>query len=321
MTMLLLCLLLGATTGLICDQDPCAFGGYHCANTYPAANPHNLSVLEVAAVFPFENTNGWTAVYKIAMDDVNDDPGIFPGYLKRIRWMSTRSDATHATAAFLCTTTADTASLLSPPTVPLILHSGYSFEVVAFSTLANLMSLPILSGTASSSSLSDRKAYPLFNRLFPPDNLQGRAIIQIVAHFKWKQICILAASDPASSLLMDALLKEAKSSNVVVVQAMQFDPNTSPEPQLQRILSSGVRIIIAAMLADPVNKVFTAARAMDMVGPDWVWIGSQIWVESPMDPVVPDGVIGCLGYTNVSNPIYKRFYNKWQDLYTSQPNT
>lgn len=60
---------------------------------------------------------------------------------------------------------------------------------------------------------------------------------------------------------------------------------------------------------------------MDMVGPDWVWIGSQIWVESPMDPVVPDGVIGCLGYTNVSNPIYKRFYNKWQDLYTSQPNT
>lgn len=53
--------------------------------------------------------------------------------------------------------------------------------------------MPQISPASTSPKLSDRKRYEYFARVVPPDELQARAMVAIVRHFKWTYVSTVAS--------------------------------------------------------------------------------------------------------------------------------
>ncbi len=74
---------------------------------------------------------------------------------------------------------------------PIAMMGGGSETALYISRLLEVYCIPFLSNEATSSMFSDRRTYPFFLRVVPPDKDQVDALVALLKRFKWNHIGVI----------------------------------------------------------------------------------------------------------------------------------
>ncbi|KAI9136240.1 periplasmic binding protein-like I [Paraphysoderma sedebokerense] len=133
------------------------------------------------------------------------------------------------------------------------------------------------SGSATLSDLSLKSDYPNFFRTIPSDAYQGRALAKYVHSMGWRQAAILAGNDAYSLSISQTFASTAESElNMTITTNQVYLANaTNYTVNVQAVKQSGSRIIMLFGFDQDAIKILREARKQGIVGPDYVWIGSE----------------------------------------------
>ena len=152
----------------------------------------------------------------------------------------------------------------------------------------DLMSIPQISYSATSSSLSDATVYPLFSRTPPTDALQAKVIKDVLCHYNWNFVCTLAGSDSYSADGIKEFIAAAgqtSSSNggtcapLTVVQTASFVTGTaSVSAEVALLKSKGCRVVVLFAQGADMKKIFVEAAAQSFTATEAgvVWFASEL---------------------------------------------
>ncbi|CEO97148.1 G-protein coupled receptors family 3 profile domain-containing protein [Plasmodiophora brassicae] len=314
---LVLCALLaGAATALVCDQNPCVTVNGRCCPTYPC-NATMPNTVDVSSIFPFE-LYGFPEIVRLAVDEINSDPAMFPNQTFRVRWQSTRLGNPGATVnAFACTTLSPTYQ----PIVQLLIGPVLSAEGVQVAQIAGMMNVPVLSGTVAATGMSDKTLYPTFSRIRSTNAYGAVSAVQFISYYGWDQVVVICSPTDAYSIeLASTLVSLAPSKGIHVALNLQFNSAGGDDPAavLQRVVDSKVRVLFVMLTLADWNVLVPVAAQMGLTSASYVWIASsyQYYVNIPNLPV---GLIAIGEYLNTSSPMYKSITAKWADAYKANP--
>ncbi|XP_068129466.1 extracellular calcium-sensing receptor-like [Hyperolius riggenbachi] len=150
-------------------------------------------------MFRFEHYQQFQAL-RFAIDEINQSPNLLPnitmgfyaydscavlqGELEGTLWMLTGMD--RAIPNYCC--------LDSPALAAVIGHSASSFSIL-MAHILGLYRYPQISYFSTSSLLSDRTQFPSFFRTVPSDAFQSQGLAQMVKHFGWTWIGLVATDN------------------------------------------------------------------------------------------------------------------------------
>jgi hypothetical protein len=138
--------------------------------------------------------------------------------------------------------------------------------------------VPILSGSATSITLSDQTSYPLFSRIVPPDNFQGAAIVDILSYYHWNLTACISTSDDYGVNGIKAYITQASARGIRVATYQQFLPGeTNIAVQMRELVNSKARVFIAFMLDTDFRTILVEAQKPEstIIGPHYVWFCSD----------------------------------------------
>ena len=102
------------------------------------------------------------------------------------------------------------------PSIIAVIGPSTSAVSTKISPLLSVYSIPQISYSATSIILSDKKRYPSFLRTAPSDSFQTRIIVDVLQHFNWTYVNVLASDDAYGRLGIDNLLAELKTKQICV---------------------------------------------------------------------------------------------------------
>ena len=110
-----------------------------------------------------------------------------------------------------------TCSCTTAPTNFISLIGGASSKISeSVSNMLNIDMIPQISYSSTSTQLSQKHTYPSFLRTIPPDNFQSQFIIDILKHYGWSYINVLASDDQYGRIGVDHLLPQLESAGICV---------------------------------------------------------------------------------------------------------
>ena len=189
--------------------------------------------------------------------------------------------------------------------------------------VASIMSAtytPQISYSSTSTDLSSKHFYPSFLRTIPPDNYQAFFIVDILTHFDWKYINLVARDDDYGRVGVSQLLPRLKHYNICIAVHETFDIPTDKERTRNVIArlkeEKQARVIVLWGQWEDAEVIFTEAEAQKLHGR--TWIATEAYGSSSRLFKFPPNVVqGLLGIIPV-RPIYQPFVDHLQ---TMGPNT
>jgi len=210
-------------------------------STHPPAS--GTLVITLAAVMTVDNIYlpyGANLRYVIAyaVEAVNNDPSLLPP---------------NVTLASLMIAEPNASGVISD-TVPL---DGYGIAGVvgaissSFSILVqNVVSkfgIPQISPSSTSPTLSTKSLYPTFYRTCPPDDMQGKAIIELARIWQWTEIAIISSTDAYGTGIVSALSAAAAAHGITITITINVEPSvTELSAEMERLKNAGTRVLIIA---------------------------------------------------------------------------
>ena len=101
------------------------------------------------------------------------------------------------------------------PTIGIV-GAGSSAVTIPIAGLSRLFSVPQVSYSSSSVILNNRERYTYFYRTVPADNMEAKAIIDLLRYFKWTQISVVYSRDGYGQSGFDDLNAHAAEYNICV---------------------------------------------------------------------------------------------------------
>ncbi|XP_033640833.1 gamma-aminobutyric acid type B receptor subunit 1-like [Asterias rubens] len=219
---------------------------------------------------------------QLAVQDINDNPEILPGYEIVLIPQDTACDGGKATDSMY-------RELFNRTTTKMMIVGGgcsISTEPTAQASHHwNLIQISI----AASPLLSNRDLFPRTFRLLPPESSFNVAKLAMFQEFDWTKVATLHQSVPLFSLSMADFHRDAKDIGIEIITAETFVNN--PKVPVEHIKNLGARIIVAGLYGNMARKVFCEAYHHNLYGAKYVWIITG-WLESNWWQV-PDDSIDC----------------------------
>jgi hypothetical protein len=152
----------------------------------------------------------------------------------------------------------------------------------------SLCRIPVVSGSATSATLSNTELYPYFSRLVPPDNYQGQAIAGIIKYFGWNKTACISTTDEYGVNGIKSFIAAASQVNISVATYQQFLPGESDvSVQVRELANSKARVFVAFMLTADFQTVLNAAQNRTLIGDHYVWFCADGCINAAVsrDPV------------------------------------
>ena len=92
----------------------------------------------------------------------------------------------------------------------------FSSSAKYISSLLSVFNIPVVSYTATSVELSNKERYPNFFRTILPDNYQAKLIKDILLHYDWTYVSVIASDESYGRVGQDELLNQFKLHNICV---------------------------------------------------------------------------------------------------------
>lgn len=200
------------------------------------------------------------------------------------------------------------------------------------STVSNLLGvdwMPQISYSSTSIDLSNKRNHPSFLRTIPPDNFQAEFIVDLLQHYGWRYINVLASDDSYGRVGVDYLLPLLGTKGKCVAVLKVFSTRMSANDfdntvrELRGEKAANVTVLWSGKTA--ARLVINAAMRVNVHGQTWIategWGGDETILTK--DPRVAKGIFGALPLMKFYQPFekhivgnsitdlraYKRFYN------------
>ena len=237
-----------------------------------------------------------------ALDKINADPALLPGLELGYDVRDTCNSETVGLDETLdllitgsehkiesCESAASrNVSNLSVPTSGIV-GAASSRVSVPVASLGRLFYTPQVSYASSSAPLSDRTRYEYFYRTLPPDDLQARAMVDILLHFNWTYVSVIFSQDTYGQPGIEEFQKEAALRGICIDMERGIPPVFSDEEYDQLVQelvdsraagdSTGAAVVIVFANQETVREVLTRINSSP-ARRKFVWIASDAWARS-----------------------------------------
>ena len=144
-------------------------------------------------------------------------------------------------------------------------------------------SIPQISYSSTSPSLSDKASFPSFLRTIPTDYLQAQVMADLVAFFNWSYVSTVATDEDYGRLGIEAFKQATKARNLCISVDELFHPDyTLPETkaEIARIVSQlkadKLSSVVVLFCEEPNALAFLEeAEKQGLTGK--TWIGTESW--------------------------------------------
>ncbi|XP_054901535.1 extracellular calcium-sensing receptor [Poeciliopsis prolifica] len=165
--------------------------------------------------------------------------------------------------------------------VPLIIGGSSSITAQILSRLLGPLSVPLVSYTASSPSLSDRRQYPNFFRTMASDIFQARAIARLAMKFNWTWVGAVVANNDYGLMAVKVFEEEIRGAAVCLsfVETLQRENIESDARRAAlTIQASTAKVILIFTWYTDVMELFLQLEKLNVT--DRQFLASEAWSTS-----------------------------------------
>ncbi|XP_077993180.1 extracellular calcium-sensing receptor-like [Glandiceps talaboti] len=184
--------------------------------------------------------------------------------------------------------------------VKAVIGAGMSSVTMAVASTLGVLNIPLIGYVSTSPLLSNKLRYKSFFRTIPSDELQVKAMIEIVERYGWNAVGTLATDDDYGRFAIEELEKGLEERNICVA-FRELVPNQSTVRQVHEVVKrikqkSEIKVILTFIHEADMKTVVRALSAHNVT--DRLWIACESWGENKEVAAeglkVLDGTIGVL---------------------------
>ncbi|XP_013385784.1 metabotropic glutamate receptor 1 [Lingula anatina] len=172
----------------------------------------------------------------------------------------------------------------SPKPIAGLIGPGSSTVTVQVQNLLQLFNIPQIGYAATSKDLSDKSLYKYFLRVVPPDNLQAKAMLDVVLKFNWTYISTVYTEGNYGASGMEAFTAIAKKAGLCIATAEKVKNNADYESYNTVIRNlketPNARVVVCFCEGMTVKGLLNATTRLNAVG-EFLFIGSDGWAVRP----------------------------------------
>ncbi|CAL8334736.1 unnamed protein product [Boreogadus saida] len=143
---------------------------------------------------------------------------------------------------------------MCPGTVPVVIGDAGSTQSLVVARFLGAFHVPQVSYFSSCACLSNKKEYPAFLRTMPSDLFQVEALVQLVKHFQWTWVGVIAGDDVYGRSGAAVFANEVKKFGACVALQEIIPKNHAREALaaiVSRIRSSGALVVPESVCSSP----------------------------------------------------------------------
>ncbi|XP_069053568.1 extracellular calcium-sensing receptor-like [Lepisosteus oculatus] len=169
----------------------------------------------------------------------------------------------------------------TPPVLAIVGDPG-STHSIAISRMLGLFRMPVVSYYATCSCLSNRKEFPSFFRTIPSDAFQVKAMVQILRHYGWTWVGVIASSDDYGQSAVKSFIEEVNKFGCIAFS--ETLPSVNPRMRIHQIINtiiqSTARVIV--VFSSEAYFIPVAEEIVLQNITDRQWIASEAWTTSTL---------------------------------------
>ncbi|CAN6231163.1 unnamed protein product [Urochloa humidicola] len=256
-----------------------------------------------------------TTVGKVAHTSISialeDFYAVHPNYTTRLvlHVRDSMSDDVQAASAVL--------DLLENYNVQAIIGPQKSSQAVFVSALGNKYRVPIISFTATSTSLSSR-SLPYFVQATACDSAQVISIASIIKNYGWREVVLIYVDNNYGRGIIPDLVNVLEGIDAHIPYRSAIDESATSEQitqELYKLMTMQTRVFVVHMSSSLGSLFFTKAKEIGMMSKGFVWIitdGLANLIDSLNPSVVEamNGVLGVESYVPMSTEL-DNFTMRW----------
>uniref|UniRef100_L7N3D3 G-protein coupled receptors family 3 profile domain-containing protein n=1 Tax=Xenopus tropicalis TaxID=8364 RepID=L7N3D3_XENTR len=223
-----------------------------------------------------------------AVEEINSDPELLPQYTLGFQVFDscfTLRKAAHGTLSLLSGGRKITPNYhchKGAPVAGIIGDSGSS-QSILMAQILGLYRYPQISYFATSPTLSDRNLFPSFFRTIPSDEFQMRGLAQLVSHFNWSWVGLLASDTDYGQFGLQMIKQEIVKGGACVAFAENIrtnHPDRNAPHLVQVIRKSTAKVVI--VISSDFDFVIVADELLEQNVSGITWIASEAWATSEL---------------------------------------
>lgn len=158
-----------------------------------------------------------------------------------------------------------------------IVGTSNTLTTIPLASLGSLAHLPIVGFGATSDVLSDKKRFPNFFRVIPPDQYQVEAILEFISDQKWNYVSVLYEVGHYGEGAFRHIKKAAPTYGICIAVAIEIKSNPNFDHIAESLIShKDARVII--VFSFPIHDLFDALTKRKYNN-YFIWIGSDLWTS------------------------------------------
>ncbi|XP_006637611.3 extracellular calcium-sensing receptor-like [Lepisosteus oculatus] len=186
-----------------------------------------------------------------AIEEINRDPALLPNITLGYRLYDNCVNLAVALQAATALISGEDDSVTDysctgTPPVLAIVGDPSSTHSIAISRILGLFRVPMVSYYATCSCLSNRKEFPSFFRTIPSDAFQVKAMVQILRHYGWTWVGVIASDDDYGQSAIKSFIEEVNKFGCIGFS--ETLPRVHSKPRVLQIMQiikrSSVRVIV-----------------------------------------------------------------------------
>uniref|UniRef100_A0A3Q2PRU5 Extracellular calcium-sensing receptor-like n=1 Tax=Fundulus heteroclitus TaxID=8078 RepID=A0A3Q2PRU5_FUNHE len=162
--------------------------------------------------------------------------------------------------------------------VPVVIGDGGSTQSLVVARFLGVFIVPQISYFSSCACLSDKNEFPAFLRTMPSDFFQVDALVQLVKHFGWTWVGLIAGDDAygrdGANIFVNKVTKLG-----VCVAFYEIIPKNSQKTEILSIIStirlSGANVILVFAVEQDAAALFDEVQRSGLTGIQW--LASEAW--------------------------------------------
>ncbi|XP_069053678.1 extracellular calcium-sensing receptor-like [Lepisosteus oculatus] len=220
-----------------------------------------------------------------AIEEINRDPALLPNITLGYRLYDNCENLAVALRAATALISGEDDSVTdysctgTPPVLAIVGDPG-STNSIAVSRILGLFRVPMVSYYATCSCLSNRKEFPSFFRTIPSDAFQVKAMVQIIRHYGWTWVGVIASDDDYGQSAVKSFIEEVNMFGCISFS--ETLPSVISKDRMLQIMrtikDSTARVIV--VFSQGANFIPLAEEIVKQNLTSRQWIASEAWTTS-----------------------------------------
>ncbi|KAM3615401.1 uncharacterized protein V6R79_001642 [Siganus canaliculatus] len=163
-------------------------------------------------------------------------------------------------------------------TIPAVIGDGGSTQSLVVAHFLGVFHVPQVSYFSSCACFSDKKEFPAFLRTMPSDFFQVYALVQLVQHFGWTWVGLIAGDDDYGRGGANIFADEVRKLGACVALHEIIPKNRAQSAVssiVSKIHSSGARVILVFAVEQDAAALFDEVLRQGLTGIQW--LASEAW--------------------------------------------